>query len=184
MIVKLLAFVLVAWVAWRGLSRLDRGTLRTLLRRCAWPVFAIALAVLALTGHLSWLPAVLAALLAGLRRLLPWIVRLWPVIAPLAGRRGRRRGGDATGRHDRDPDEATSVRGGGDRTMSREEALSLLGLEDDPDPDRERIVQAHRRLMQRLHPDKGGTDGLARRINEARDVLLGRHPPPGRQGPR
>jgi len=54
---------------------------------------------------------------------------------------------------------------------SREEALSILGLAADADHDA--IVLAHRRLMSRMHPDKGGSDYLASRINQAKDYLLG-----------
>ncbi|WP_421786336.1 J domain-containing protein [Hyphobacterium sp.] len=58
------------------------------------------------------------------------------------------------------------------RTMSRGEALELLGLSGDPD-ERE-IRTAYRTLMKKVHPDSGGTDGLSRRLTEARDVLLRR----------
>ncbi len=55
--------------------------------------------------------------------------------------------------------------------MSLEEARQVLGL--GPDARREDIIAAHRRLMQRLHPDRGGSDYLAAKINQAKDVLLG-----------
>ncbi|MBL6939564.1 MAG: DnaJ domain-containing protein [Alphaproteobacteria bacterium] len=55
--------------------------------------------------------------------------------------------------------------------MTRREALSVLGLEEGATD--EQIRAAHRRLMQQYHPDKGGSDYLASKINEAKDFLLG-----------
>lgn len=55
--------------------------------------------------------------------------------------------------------------------MSREEALAVLGLAEGASVDD--IRAAHRRLIQRMHPDVGGTADLAARINRAKDVLLG-----------
>lgn len=54
-------------------------------------------------------------------------------------------------------------------TMSRNEALQILGLPGDAD--QQAVCLAHRRLLQKLHPDHGGSDYLAQRINEARDRL-------------
>jgi DnaJ domain len=59
---------------------------------------------------------------------------------------------------------------GGDMTV--EEAYAILGLA--PGADAEAIKEAHRRLMVKLHPDHGGSDYLATKINRARDVLLHR----------
>ncbi len=60
----------------------------------------------------------------------------------------------------------------GSRTdMAREEALAVLGLAEGATE--EDIKAAHRRLIQRMHPDVGGSADLAARINRAKDVLLG-----------
>lgn len=55
--------------------------------------------------------------------------------------------------------------------MTRAEALAVLGLSEGADP--AAIRSAHRRLMRAAHPDQGGSDWLAARINQARDLLLG-----------
>lgn len=55
--------------------------------------------------------------------------------------------------------------------MTRAEALALLGLQEGAGDDD--IRAAHRRLIQRVHPDVGGSAELAARINRAKDVLLG-----------
>ena len=54
--------------------------------------------------------------------------------------------------------------------MSRQEALAVLGLAEGASE--AEIRAAHRRLMRAAHPDSGGSDWMAARINEARDVLL------------
>jgi len=77
-------------------------------------------------------------------------------------------------REDPDPDagrrEGAAPRSG---AMTEQEAYQVLGLEAGAST--ADIRKAHRRLMQRLHPDIGGSSFLAARINEAKDVLLNGH---------
>lgn len=62
--------------------------------------------------------------------------------------------------------------GGFGGRMTRREALEVLGLEDGASE--QDINQAYRKLMAQCHPDKGGNDYLAGKLNEAKQTLLGR----------
>jgi len=68
--------------------------------------------------------------------------------------------GEQETKTDRSPSDAISVR----------EAYDILGLEQGAT--RKEITQAHRSLMTQLHPDKGGSNYLAAKVNEAKKVLL------------
>ncbi|MGD9660442.1 MAG: molecular chaperone DnaJ [Porticoccaceae bacterium] len=54
--------------------------------------------------------------------------------------------------------------------MTEEEALQILGLE--PGASRDAINKSHKRLIQKLHPDRGGNEYLAAKVNAARDRLI------------
>ena len=70
-------------------------------------------------------------------------------------------------------DREETDRGGenGASPSSRAEALAVLGLQDDATE--EDITAAHRALIQKSHPERGGNDYLAAKINQAKDQLLG-----------
>ena len=55
--------------------------------------------------------------------------------------------------------------------MAQAEALAILGLERGASASE--VREAHRRLLQKVHPDRGGSNYLAIKINQAKDALLG-----------
>ena len=71
---------------------------------------------------------------------------------------------------DHGPRQGTTANAG---AMTEQEAYQILGLE--PGASLAEIRKAHRSLMQRVHPDLGGSSFLAQRINEAKDFLLRLH---------
>ncbi len=161
MILRLLLAVailgLIFWLVQR-LRRLPRPLLTRRLRQAAlWGL--IALLILAvLTGRLSLLLALFGAAITLLARslaALPLLHRLWQTL------NNAKSGGAAGAGRQR----------AWDHELSEAEARAILGV--GPDADAETIRAAHRRLIQRLHPDRGGSNYLAARINAAKRRLLG-----------
>jgi hypothetical protein len=58
------------------------------------------------------------------------------------------------------------------RAMSRREAAELLGVAQTASA--EEINRAYRELMKKVHPDAGGNDALASKVQEAREILTGK----------
>ena len=56
------------------------------------------------------------------------------------------------------------------KVTNKDEAYKILGL--DFDATKDDIISAHIELIRKNHPDKGGSDYLSSKINEARDILL------------
>lgn len=66
-------------------------------------------------------------------------------------------------------EEYTRAQSGGG-SMTRREALEILELQDNASLDE--IKAAHRKLMKKFHPDHNGSDYMAAKINEAKDLLI------------
>ncbi|KAI0497414.1 hypothetical protein KFK09_020638 [Dendrobium nobile] len=62
--------------------------------------------------------------------------------------------------------------GGFQPSMTRREAALILGIRESTPADK--VREAHRKVMVANHPDAGGSHYLASKINEAKDVLLGK----------
>ncbi|GLT70091.1 hypothetical protein SLA2020_421900 [Shorea laevis] len=63
--------------------------------------------------------------------------------------------------------------GGFQTTMTKREAALILGVSgENATPDK--VKEAHRKVMVANHPDAGGSHYLASKINEAKDVMLGK----------
>ena len=61
------------------------------------------------------------------------------------------------------------------QTQSLAQARKWLDLE--PDASRDQILAAHKRVLAKVHPDRGGTSEAVHKTNEARDLLLNALPP-------
>lgn len=137
-------------------------------KAATWKIILVTggalLLFMVLTGRIHVLTAAVAALLPLLRKL-PALLRFAPMM--------RRAFGEGPGADGKGGDGGNN---GGNRApassgnMSLREACEILDVA--PDCACEDVIQAHRRLIQKLHPDRGGNDYLAAKINEAKAVLL------------
>ncbi len=164
-LIILIAVAAIALILWHKISK-TKGEERK--KMILWSVIGSVLAilaVLAVTGHLN----VITAMIAGGVALLPRVMQMakyLPFINRMYQQHGQQQGQQNAQQNSQNQQQARAK-----QSMGTDEALQVLGLE--PNYTKEDVIQAHRRMMQKVHPDRGGTDYLAAQINQAKETLLG-----------
>ena len=153
LIIAAVAALLLAYKKWYSLEEKQRKD--SAWKMVLWGVAVLVIA-LVLAGRAHWLMGVLAALLALAGR----VVQLAQYV-PLFKRMY-----DDVGASQRSNSRSTKT----SSLMSKKEAAEILGVDEAASA--EDVKLAHKRLMQKIHPDRGGTDALAQQINTAKDILL------------
>ena len=129
---------------------------KKLLLKNVFYLLLIVIVALALSGRVSWILAAGAALIPIVKFIFLFLWRSLPLIQMWMRSRKSKEGKNFSSQKN---DELTET-----------EAWEILGLE--PGSSDEEIVQAHRELMQKIHPDRGGNNYMATKLNLARDLLL------------
>ncbi len=159
-ILLILLLIIIAFWSLRALLKIPQAILARYIRLILLGSMGVMILYLAFTGRLGWLVALLGVVLASIARLIPVLLRYAPYLHRLwleflaSKQHGSRQQSNApnTG------------------NMSVAEAYEVLGLKVGA-TDQE-IIAAHRKLMQKIHPDRGGSDYLAAKINLAKKILL------------
>ena len=149
-ILILLALFTIIFLIIKKIRSLPPSELRGYLVKLTLISASIILLLLTITGRIHWLGAALAGLLTILRFMLPIIVKSLPFVTQIINRR--------------------NIKSHNEAQMTKKEALKVLGLSGRPTE--KEIIRAHKQLIQKIHPDRGGSEYLTTTINLAKETLL------------
>ena len=158
-LVIILAIAAIAYLLWFKINKAKGEEKKKLI---IWSIASgviVVLGFLAITGRLNFITAAITGAVAMLPRAIQ-LLRYLPILDKL------RRHASHSSQQNQNNQQAKAQNG-----MSRQQASEILGIK--PDASKEEIIKAHKRMMQKVHPDRGGSDYLAAQINQAKDTLLG-----------
>lgn len=155
----ILFIIVLVFFAIRKFIKTPPEVVASTLKKTTVLLLILVLVFLAASGRLNWIAPLIGVLVAFALRALPWIARyipqlhrLWFIFKRNKNQSSSRNNTPKTG------------------TMTAKQAYEILGL--DASTSKQQIIARHRQLIQKLHPDRDGSDYLAAQINQAKDVLL------------
>ena len=158
--VIIIAVAAIAYLLWFKIKKAKGEEKKKLM---AWSIgggLVVILGFLAVTGRLNFITAAITGAVA----LLPKAIQLLRYL-PLLDKLRQHTNNSSQQQHQQNNQAASQT------AMSHKQACDILGIE--PNASKEEISKAHKRMMQKVHPDRGGSDYLAAQINQAKDTLLG-----------
>ncbi|MEW5009915.1 MAG: DnaJ domain-containing protein [Cycloclasticus sp.] len=153
----LIAIVFGAFYLLRWFLNTPAETISAMLRKSLWLFLGLLLIMLAISGKLNIIFAFIGSAIPLIAKNLPTILRLLGLVKTIKS--------NQQGQTSKPPVNPTA--------MNRQQALDILNLKSQAS--KQDIISAHKRLMQKLHPDKGGSEHLAKQINQAKELLLKDH---------
>jgi hypothetical protein len=157
-LILLLLVIAFFWI--RAFLKTSPAVLAYYIKRLLLIVAGLIVVYLTVTGRLNWLFALAGVAVAFILRLMPMLLRYTPHLHRLWAHF------NATKQNASHRQNKTDTKG----QMSAEEAYEVLGLKIGASE--AEIIASHRKLMQKMHPDHGGSNYLAAKINLAKKVLL------------
>jgi hypothetical protein len=161
-IIILLAVIAIGLLLWYKISNAPADKRKNLIFWSTAGVIIGTLVVLAITGRMHWLYALGGTIAAFTPRVISALKYL-PLI-----NRFRQQYTQQKTQQSGNQQSASRANPG---KMTVAQAREVLGVK--ADASKEEIIKAHKRMMQKVHPDRGGSDFLAAQINQAKDTLLG-----------
>jgi hypothetical protein len=159
-LILLLGIILFAFFIIRKFLSTPAQEITNIIKKIGGVLLIIGIILLVTTGKLNGLIAVAGILVAFFVKQIPYILRYFPQLYSVWMMINK-------GNQQQPGYRKTSAKS---KNMSEDEARDVLGITSSAS--KEEIIMAHRKLMQKMHPDRGGSNYLAAKINQAKKVLL------------